>query len=368
MAAPPARQSFGVPADGTGPMATEQYRPATNNTLIVSGADASYGGTAYGGTAYGSAAYGTEPGGYPAVREPRLQRLLFSRRLGYVALGVVAILAASLLGWYLFSGRYTTVPPVAGVATATAQAELHNVGLTGVAGKTEFDNTVAKGLVIRTIPGSGARLAKGGKVTLIVSAGPHMITMPQVTGQQLAAAQAAIKHAGLTPGKVSLTPSATIGAGIVISTSPAAGTSWPQPKPVAITESAGPPLPDFVGQPKTVAEAWAQANGVQLDEVTANHSDQPAGTVIKQSLKAGSAFTKGQVITIDISPGPPMVAIPSVTGLKVGQAVRILKHLGFVVQFQPTGPFNVVDSYSPTGQAPKGSTITLVIGFPHFGG
>jgi eukaryotic-like serine/threonine-protein kinase len=369
MATPPARHPSGIPADGTGPMATEQFRPASNKTLIVSGSDATYGRTAYGGTAYGSAAYGAEPGGYPAVREPRLQRLLFSRRLGFIALGVVAVLAVSLLGWYLFAGRYTTVPPVAGVATATAQAELHNVGLTGVAGKTEFDNTVAKGLVIRTIPGGGARLATGGKVTLIVSAGPHMITMPQVTGQQLAAAQAAIKHAGLTPGQVKLTPSATIGAGIVIATSPGAGTSWPQPKPVTITESSGPPVPDFVGQPKAVAEGWAAANGVALNEVTVHRSGQPAGNVVRQSLRPGSSFTKGQVITIDISPGPPLVPIPDVTGMRAAKAIQTLQHLGFVVAGSPPpAQFFVVTSYNPTGQAPKGSTITLTFGLAPFGG
>jgi len=30
------------------------------------------------------------------------------------------------------------------------------------------------------------------------------------------------------------------------------------------------------------------------------------------------------------------------------------------------GPFGTVFNYSPTGQATKGSTITLDVGFPHF--
>jgi serine/threonine-protein kinase len=357
LAPPPARQSFGTPGDDTSPGATEHYlpelyRPATNKTLIVSGADAPYAGAA--------------PGGYPAAREPGLQRLLFSRRLGYLAIAVVAVVVLSVLGWWLLSGRYTTVPTVTGVMAATAQAELHNVGLTGVSGKQEFDNGMAKGLVIRTVPAAGARLAKGGKVTLIVSAGPHMITMPQVTGQQLTAAEAAIKHAGLTPGKVKLVASATIGAGIVIATDPGAGTSWPQPKPVAITESSGPPVPNFVGQPKAVAEQWAAANGVALNEVTAHRSGQPAGNVIRQSLRPGSSFTKGQVITIVISPGPPMVTIPNVAGMKLGKANYILRRLGFVVTVNRVGPFPVVDGYAPAGEAPKGSTITLTVGLPHF--
>jgi hypothetical protein len=47
--------------------------------------------------------------------------------------------------------------------------------------------------------------------------------------------------------------------------------------------------------------------------------------------------------------------------------VSILRHAGFVVHIDAVGPFNVVFSESPTGQAPKGSTITLTTGFPHFG-
>jgi serine/threonine-protein kinase len=340
---------------GTGP---ERFaapdRPGTHKTLIVSAADAPY--------------LTTSPGGYPATREPRLQRLLFSRRLAYLAAGIAVVLVFCLLGWWMFQGRYTIVPKVTGVSAAAARADLRDVGLTPGSARAELSNSVAKGLVIRSIPANGARIARGGQVSLIVSAGPHMIGMPQVTGMKLADAQAAIRHAGLVPGKVKNVTSATIPAGIVISTDPTAGTSWPQPSPVSLVLSAGPPLPSFVGQQKSVAEGWAAANGVKLNEVTAAHSDQPAGNVIKQSVAPGSAFTSGEVITIEISPGPPMVGIPDVDGLRVPKAVSMLRAAGFVVQINQVGPFNVVFNYSPTGQAPKGSTITLTTGLPHFGG
>jgi serine/threonine protein kinase/beta-lactam-binding protein with PASTA domain len=347
MAPVPAAQSYGAPGTGTeridGP-----YRPGTNKTLIVSAADASYGST-------------------PPARESWLPGLLFSRRLAYLAAALAVVVVFGLLGWWLLEGRYTIVPKVTGVSTATAQADLRDAGLTPGATKTSLDNHVGKGLVISTIPSNGSRIARGGQVTLIVSAGPHMIKMPQVTGLKLTDAQAAIKHAGLVPGKVKLVTSTTIAAGIVVSTSPGAGTSWPQPKPVTFVLSAGPPLPDFVGQQKAVAEQWAAANGVKLNEVT-SASDQPIDTVIKQSLRPGSAFTAGQVITVTISPGPPMVAVPNVDGQRIPKAVSILRRLGFVVQINPVGPFNVVFDYNPKDQAPKGSTITLTTGLPHFGG
>jgi len=349
----PALQSYRAPGPSPEPL-PEPYHPATNKTLIVSTEGAPYGTTA--------------PGGYPAAREPRLQQLLFSRRLAYIAAGLAVVLVFGLLVWWLFEGRYTIVPQVTGVPVATAQADLRDAGLTPGTTTTVLDNSVAKGLVIRTTPANGSRMARGGNVDLIVSAGPHMIAMPQVTGQTLTGAQAAIKHAGLVPGKVKTVTSTTIAAGIVISTNPNAGTSWPQPKPVTIVLSAGPPLPNFVGQDKGVAEAWAAADGVKLNEVTAAHSDQPAGMVVKQSTPPGSAFTNGEVITIVISPGPPMVSIPNLDGQRVPKATSILRRLGFVVQINQVGPFNVVFDYNPQGQAPKGSTITLTTGLPHFGG
>jgi eukaryotic-like serine/threonine-protein kinase len=345
MARVPAAQSYG--AAGTG-RTDSPFRPGTNRTLIVSPADDPYRNTA--------------PG-----REPWLSRLLFSRRLAYLAAALAVVVVFGLLGWWLFEGRYTVVPKVTGVATATAQADLRDVGLITGATRTVLDNNVAKGLVIKTIPANGSRIARGGEITLIVSAGPHMIKMPQVTGLKLTDAQAEIKHAGLVPGRVKLVTSATIAAGIVISTSPNVGTSWPQPHPVTIVLSAGPPLPNFVGQSKTVAEQWATANGVNLNEVT-TASDQPTDTVIKQSVRPGSAFTAGQVITVTISTGPPMVGIPNLDGQRAPKAVSILRRLGFVVQINQVGPFNVVFDYNPKDQAPKGSTITLTTGFPHFGG
>jgi eukaryotic-like serine/threonine-protein kinase len=156
--------------------------------------------------------------------------------------------------------------------------------------------------------------------------------------------------------------SATIAAGIVVSTTPAAGAMWPQPQPVRLVVSAGPPVPDFVGQPQEAAQGWASANGVLLDTRTTTKSDAPAGTVTHQSLPAGSAFTRGQVITVTVSAGPPMVKVPDVNGLSVDRATHILERRGFSVTINQVGPLDNVFNHSPSDQAPKGSTITLWVG------
>jgi eukaryotic-like serine/threonine-protein kinase len=306
--------------------------------------------------------YDTRHSPYPGSREPGLQRWLFSRKLGYLVAGLLAIILIAALVWWQSVGKYTKVPQIGGLTATTASIELHNDGLKVRTGTGVFDNSVAQGDVISTVPAMGSRVAKGTAVTLVVSKGPHMITVPQVTGGSLAAARMALRQAGLVPGTVSNEPSATIQAGIVVSTNPVAGTSWPQSKPVSVVVSAGPPVPNFVGQDKSVAEQWAQQNNVSLNEVTDAKSNQPQGTVTQQSPAAGGSFTPGQVMTIDISNGPPPVSIPNVDGMSVSQATQALQQLGFQVNVNQVGPLQKVFNYSPSGQAPQGSTITLWAG------
>jgi beta-lactam-binding protein with PASTA domain/predicted Ser/Thr protein kinase len=338
-------------AAGTQRVPEDDFHRAANHTLVVSrGAVTDY---------------GRGRGGYDGPREPGLQRWLFSRRLYYVLGGLALVLLIGLLVWWQSAGKYTTVPRVGGLAVSTARLEVRNQGLTVKMGKPQFSARVAKGSVIGTQPAVGSRVSKGGTVLLIVSAGPHMIPVPQVTGNLLATAQAALRHAGLIPGKVAEQTSTTIQSGIVISTTPAAGVSWPESRPVSLVVSTGQPVPNFVGQDKAVAEQWAQANSVELNEVADAKSTQPAGMVTQQSVAPGSAFTPHQVISIDFSNGPQMANVPDVDGQQVSQAEQALTQAGFQVKVDQVGPLDTVFNYSPTGQAPQGSTITIYVGLPH---
>jgi beta-lactam-binding protein with PASTA domain len=351
--AEPALQSYWAPGDtfapSTGVQQIPDSRQPSNHTLVVSSVGP-------------ATAYDAGRARYPGPGEPGLQRWLFSRKLAYLAAGVLAVVLLGTVVWWQAVGKYTKVPQVGGLVAATASTELRNEGFQVKAGTVVFDNGVPKGDVVGTVPAIGSQVAKGATIALVVSSGPHMISVPQVTGGTLAAAQTALKHAGLVPGTVSNETSATIQAGIVISTNPAAGTSWPQPKPVAIAVSAGPPVPSFVGQQKSVAEQWAQQNGVSLNEVADAKSTQPQGTVTQQSPAPGGAFTHGQVITIGISNGPQMVGVPNVDGMPVDQATQTLKQAGFQVNVIRVGPLQTVFNYTPNGQAPQGSTITLWVG------
>jgi eukaryotic-like serine/threonine-protein kinase len=378
---PPGMPLVGVPLAGAPPAAVppaefpwfdqDNLGPGgqngTNHTLIVPADGLAHDGVPYGGLPY---AQGDGPPAPPRRRagryrgEPVLQRWLFSRRLVYLTLALAAVVIVGLITWWVTDGQYATVPSVSAMAAGTARTELQNVGFAVNFGPSQHSNVVAKGDVIRTDPAVGSSAKRGATVTVTVSSGPVMISVPQVTGLNQAAAEAALRKAGLTPGAVIQAASSTIGAGIVISTDPVAGISWPQSKLVGLTVSAGPPLPDFVGQQFQAAQGQAQSGGYQLQEVADASSNQPQGTITSQSPAPGAPITRGEVVIVHVSNGPPEVAVPDVQGLSVHAATRILKQAGFQVAVS-SGLFGggIVNGYAPTGQAPQGSVITLDTGF-----
>jgi serine/threonine-protein kinase len=348
------------PANGTQDLAaynghadsTGRLQPQANHTMIVpaGGDDHDYGD---GGP------YSRRPRRSRGYREPFLQRWLFSKRI----IIVLAIILVAGLGWWLASGRYVSVPSVARMAVSTARGELTSADLSVVIGRAQHSDTVPRGDVISISPRSGSRLPHGGKVTLIPSLGPVLISMPNVTGQQVAQAEQALKVAGLSAFKVTSEPSSTIQPGLVVATTPVAYTSWPENKPVQLVVSSGPPLPSFVGEQLSQAQAQAQQLGISLNPTMVANSTQAANTILGETPAAGTPITAGEVVNVNVSQGPPNVAVPNVQGMNYHQAVRALTAAGFTVTVQGGGfGGNTVTSYSPTGPAPEGSAITIVLG------
>jgi eukaryotic-like serine/threonine-protein kinase len=287
--------------------------------------------------------------------------LLYGRRPVYLCAGLAVVLLIALTTWWLNTGQYTTVPPIQGVDVTTARAELHNLGLRSKLGKSQNSSRLPKGEVLSASPSIGAKVSPGALITLTVSLGPVVVTCPQVSGQPLSQAQAALRQAHLKPGPVTQATSSTVPAGNVISTTPRAFGKCRQDKPIGLTVSAGPGLPDFVGQQLSTAQQDAQQGGYTINPVPDAQSTQPANTITGQSPGPNTPITPGEVVTVHVSQGPPQVPIPDVQGLSVHDAIKELKQAGFQWQINQ-GIGNTVISYQPTGTAPQGSVITLNVG------
>jgi serine/threonine-protein kinase len=310
---------------------------------------------------YGAGSYPARSAHRPSrgYRDPFLQRWLFSRRI-LIVLGALLLI---VITWWLAEGQYFAVPRVAGMAVSTARADLSNAGLVVVSGTARHSDTVPGGDVITTSPAAGARIRHGGTVTLIASLGPVLVSVPPVTGQSLAQADATLKKAGLIPAQPTYQTSSSIPQGVVIATDPVAYQHWPKNKPVHLVVSAGPPLPNFVGQQIGDAQAAAQQGGFSINQVAAANSTQPPGTIVRQVPAPGTPITSGEVVQVWVSAGPAQVAVPDVTGMTLNQAEAALTAAGFQVSVNQIGPGHRVITYSPQGNQAQGSTITITVGF-----
>ena len=301
---------------------------------------------------------GDSGGRHHIGREPFLGRWLFGPRLLIVVLIVALGLGLGLGGWWLFSGRFAHVPVVAEDSVGQATATLTGDGFIVRQGARVHSNTVPKGKVVGTSP--AGRVSKGATITLLISSGPFTSVVPDVRNETQNAAQAALAHVHLVSTVQKVGANAPVGT--VVGTSPPAGSTWPQTKTVTILVAAGPPLPDFTGQSIDAVRQLASQNNVKLREESDTNSQDPADTVVSQEPAAGAMFQPGQTVVVQVYTGPQLVNVPDPIGMDATDATQLLENAGFQVKVNRFGFSNKVWDYSPVGQAPPGSIITLEVG------
>ena len=348
------------PANGAG---TGSLDPSLSRAPVASG----FGSMGFGDGSSGQDGHSSrtlvvhrENGGrYLGGREPFLQRWLFSPRLAVVALILALGIGLGLGAWWLTSGRYASIPVVTDDSVSQARTALTTDGFTIAKVSAVPSNDVPKGAVVGTSP--SGRAAKGSAITILVSSGPFTSVVPSVHGDTLAAAQAALQRVHLVPTVQRVGSDSPVGT--VLGTRPAAGTTWPQTKPVTILVAGGLSVPNFSGQPLPVAEQWAAAHGANLQTQQDQNSQQPSGTITGQEPAAGSLYKHGETVVVTVSSGPAEINVPDVIGMSVRQATQTLEAAGFKAQVQSFGLGGGdnarVWDYSPVGQAPPGSVIFL---------
>lgn len=198
----------------------------------------------------------------------------------------------------------------------------------------EYNDNYPKGQVYDQSPKANDQV-KGGKtrtVTLKVSLGVETDKMPDLLNQtdtsaiaQLNAMELGLK---ITTKEES---SDTVPAGYVIRTEPAANTELTKEQAVTIYVSLGSTkLPEIKGETKANADALLKAMGLNL-KITflEEESDDVAeGSVTRTEPASGSELSKGQAITVYISKGNGKLKVPSVEGLDVMDAIKLLREAG----------------------------------------
>src|SRR6202030_1844152 len=121
--------------------------------------------------------------------------------------------------------------------------------------ESRFHKTIRANIVLQEDPPAGSRQKRGTNVVLAVSAGQKTAEVPVTTNMSEQQARISIENTGLTMGNVSEQLS-DAPRGLVIGTSPAAGTKVELPGSVDIVLSKGPAtvmVPDLYG--RSIGEA-----------------------------------------------------------------------------------------------------------------
>jgi serine/threonine-protein kinase len=275
----------------------------------------------------------------PTSQAPRPKKRRWGLRIG-VALLVVALLGGGgTIAWFTVLNPKNPVPQLAGLTEAAARNQVSRYGW-GITVKKERNDTIAAGQIIRTDPVLGSNLAKRDTLTLVVSEGPTLSVLPDITGLTADDAKAKLEAIGLTANAVD-TPDETIPAGTIISWSVAdqptlkAGDSVVKDTAVSIAVSSGPALrtiPDLTGK----SEADATAALTQLGLVTAKADAVgsptiPAGAVVTQTPAAAQQVARGTTVTITLSLGQQHTLIPSIYGHDITVVKDRLLKAGMVI-------------------------------------
>ncbi|MEU9115640.1 Stk1 family PASTA domain-containing Ser/Thr kinase [Streptomyces sp. NPDC048483] len=302
----------------------------------------------------------------PVPAAPRPTGLIQRHKILTIVAAVLLVLGVGTGVWYITAGQFTTVPAVLDMPQAKAERTLRDEGL-GVKVVRGFSTNVERGHVMKTDPGTGKQIRDTDTVTLTISRGPEIVSVPDLSGTPLADAKRKLRDRGLIPGTETRTFNAEVAKGSVIHTDPAAGSKRRPDTAVALTISRGAAIdvPDVIGDDRADAVASLQEEGLKVKFTAPVFSEEDKGTIASQSPVGDKdeQLGKGDTVTLTVSKGPEMVTVPDVTGEDVEDAKKELTDLGFqvVVKKPLLFPQDTVESQSVEGdeQAPKGSTITI---------
>lgn len=230
-----------------------------------------------------------------------------------MAVTVAVVIIATILVSYIVISKWGSS------STHTGNVEIENlVGKSIVEveqkydGKLKFETTQEyndqydEGIIFEQGQTAGTIVREGYTLSLKVSRGKRMITIPDVVNKKVAIAQSELTSAGFTP-VVRETYDNNVAQGLVIRTEPAVGEDAPADSEILIMVSKGPfeadlKVPDVIGltKEKAIAKLTESKIEYKIEEI-AHEGDK--NKIIEQSVKGGEYVSKGTTVTIFVSTG-----------------------------------------------------------------
>jgi eukaryotic-like serine/threonine-protein kinase len=210
------------------------------------------------------------------------------------------------------------LPKVVGKTFEDASAILQKTGFVAQQGESRYHKTIAANIVLQQDPPAGSRQKRGTSVVLALSAGQKTAEVPVTGNMSQQQARIAIENTGLTLGNVTEQLSDQP-RGLVVASSPPAGTRMDLPGAVDIVLSKGPAtiqVPDLYGRSVGEARSMIEQLGLRIAGISRDTSSlQPENTIIRQFPEAGKTVSAGGPVSLTVSHFPPSPSIRIDTGI-----------------------------------------------------
>ncbi len=214
-------------------------------------------------------------------------------------------LGGTILAFNLTRSKDIQVPELVGLTEDEVKNKLAGTKLTYEIIEEKYDVEIDNGLVISQNPEYKAdyKIKENTKIQLVISLGQKIVKVPKVTGLTEDEARKLLEENDLEIVVVEEFDS-KVEQGYVIKQDVDQDTEVGAGSTVTITVSKGietSVVPNVVGKPKADAISELEAAGFTVTLITAEDKTKEDGTVLKQTLDAGSTVEKGTGITITIN-------------------------------------------------------------------
>ncbi len=216
---------------------------------------------------------------------------------GVIFLVVLVLGALGAAGWYtyrleLWGGH--TVPSVVGLDQATATTQLETSGFKVTVEQAYADDGIGTVISCSPTPGQRAEPTDGATITVAVAR-----TIPQVTGQQMDAAEKALYAVGATNVLIQ-SVSSDAESGTVVSVSPEEGAQFKAADQITLSVATPYVVPTVIGSTVDAAKAAVEKAGLKaaVEYVT---SDKAKNTVVESDPGAGTQAKEGDTVTLKVS-------------------------------------------------------------------
>ncbi len=227
--------------------------------------------------------------------------------LAALAALILAIPASGLLmsGASLLKGSgEVQVPDVRKMSMEEARAELEKVGLTLQEGDRVIDYDLEEGLIVSQDPLPDTTVKKGWPVTVSISKGAGVDTVPNLVGKPFQDAVYLLQRYGYVQGAVTAEAS-EMPKDVVIRQSPESGTTAKSGKAIDMVVSSGPRLtvPPLVGMTLEQARAALAEAGLEVGEIGYDMSQVYAEGIVIWQQELDSSIKPGARVNLKLSTG-----------------------------------------------------------------